>query len=146
MKKNILLVIITASLMSFVDESRNLLLTNGSLKSWSLILTTSNSEEIVCDASSPRVKDNNYIFFSDGKLEYDHGLVTEDKFCSDLVNLIGKWELSANESTLKITALYEKSNPNNDVNTILFEGAIEQLDSETMRLKTATGSVEFRKK
>ena len=115
-------------------ESKAELLTGGSQKTWYLTGRSPDGNNS-CSSSSPHFQDNNWTFFIDGSLEYNHGQLTEDPgcedkdCCSDLVNLTGKWELTNNGAGLRITALHEKGNPENAFSLILFDAALEQLES-----------------
>ena len=127
--------------------SRKDMLTGGSHQSWQIYSITPDQR---CKSST----DDSWIFFADGTFEFDHGSITENETnkCSDLVNIVGKWELLDNESTLKVVAAHEKGNTENTFTTILIEGKITELNNEKLLINIfdATSqrhyAYEFRKK
>jgi hypothetical protein len=94
------------------QPSKTQLLTNGSSKVWRL--SEEHPEDLACSVSSERVKDNSWVFSNNGNFSYDHGQVTEmaNETCSDLINLMGKWVLTENETNLLVTITYSPDKPN----------------------------------
>jgi len=133
-------------------STRNDLLTDGVVKSWSLFsqMPTGNCSSITAD--------NTYTFHSNGTFTFDHGALTRnasctgENCCSDMVNIIGTWRFSEDEQTISIKGLRDADDPSNTFNVTLFEGTIGQLDENVLKINQknpGNGIVytfEFRKK
>jgi hypothetical protein len=136
-------------------QDRALFLTGSTQKVWYL---HSVSPPLSGAADSSVKADNTYIFFADGKFEFDHGAITEDPACegdncfSDFVNLVGTWKFTNSQKGLQVVALHEKGNPGNGTKTVILNGSIQQLDEDVLKVSQKDQSkninfvFEFRKK
>lgn len=132
-------------------------LTNGDYKTWYLAVKTPEEAFESCKASSPMSQDNSWIFYVDGTFEFNHGEITEtdcneEGCCTDFVNIIGRWELTNGEAGLKITLLYEKENPDNNISDVLFDAQIKEITEDILLISQTDPSTgtevmhEFRKR
>ncbi len=109
------------------------LLSGTGQKTWYLT-AMSPDKSGACSISSVHCQDNSWTFYSDGSFEYDHGALTIDPecegegCCSDMVNLVGKWELTNNKVGLKLTTLHEKGKPENIFSVVLFDAVFKQME------------------
>lgn len=119
-----------------------ILLAGTTQKSWYLYSQSPESHVTSCTAASTLSQDNNWIFFANGTIEFDHGAITEDAncqeedCCSDMINFIGSWAFANTETTLIVNALHEKNNPSNAFNSLLFNTTITQLTENSLVLST----------
>lgn len=120
-------------------ESKTEMLAGNKQKNWYIVGKTPDGIK-ACSLSSPHYQDNTWAFFADGSFEYNHGQLTEDPdclgkdCCSDLVNLVGKWEFTNNEKGLRITSLYEQGKSANTFSVVLFDAVINQFEEGKLLL------------
>jgi hypothetical protein len=116
MKKLVTMVLVSSMLLSIScddkekTKSKEELLTGGSSKSWNIVFDSSDESEDdpSCTVSATKNTDNQWIFNVDGSFRFNNGTITEvedcEDCCSDIIDLIGYWELLDNGGRLKITA------------------------------------------
>jgi hypothetical protein len=117
------------------------LLTGGSQKSWYVYDTTD-------DDPCPSTADDNWTFFADGVLDYNHGTITdsEEGQCGDLVNFEGTWEFGDNETSLTMVAERNTDTDEDLGSFTLISGDITTLTEDRLVISVSSGSVEFRKR
>jgi hypothetical protein len=126
-----------------VTLSNKELLAGTEKQSWTLFSTTTGR----CISAT----DDSWIFFADGSFEFNHGTVIEDEInrCRDFINITGRWELTDNDSRLKVIVTLEKDGVAN-IHPLL-EGRIQELNEEKLIVistETETGAMhtfEFRR-
>lgn len=120
------------------------LLTNGSSKSWNVTSESPEDSEEGCRPSSERVKDNTWIFNSDGTFTFDHGTITESGTCGDFVNLSGTWTFKNSEKGLVLIALKNTSTGEIfDDPEPLFDAEIAKLTKDELTLKDPTDNYQM---
>lgn len=66
---------------------------------------------------SPCMEDNIFIYFSNGRVEYEIGSVTSvEGSCSDENSLVGEWQFSNNGDSLITTWLHVQGDPSSTIN------------------------------
>lgn len=135
--------------------TNTLLLAGATQKSWYLYSQSPEGAVASCTAASALSQDNNWIFFANGTMEFDHGTITEDANCQqedccmDMINFMGTWTFANGETTLVVNVLHEKNNPSNALNSLLFNATITQLTASSFILtmvgeEGAIQTMEFR--
>lgn len=131
---------LTPSTSEVQTPTNTLLLAGTTQKSWYLYSQSPEGTVASCTAASALSQDNNWIFFANGNMEFDHGTITEDTNCQqedccmDMINFIGTWNFANDETTLVVNVLHEKNNPSNALNSILFNATITQLTASSFIL------------
>jgi hypothetical protein len=100
--------------------------------------------------------DDTWTFFSDGSFEYNNGTITEDITdeggCGDFANLLGSWELTENETHIKIIAKSRKDDPSTTFDLAILEGTLTSMSEEKFIITAKDpssddeGTVEFRRR
>jgi len=96
------------------NKNQEELLTGNTEKHWKIIENSSDEdeEEQSCKTSHPMNNDNRWVFIKGGDFRYDNGDITDDPdcdddvqdCCSDMLDLFGTWEFSADKKKLIVTA------------------------------------------
>lgn len=130
--------------------SRTQLLAGTTHVTWYRHSITPPPADDVCSSS----EDDSYIFFADGTLEYDHRTVVLDQEngCGDFVNYVGTWELTDNDTQIKLVAEHPKDDPSSSLDLTILEGELRAIDTEKFVIiatDPSTGtehSIEYRKR
>ncbi len=156
-----LLVLLTLGSWGFKGNSeaeKKELLASTTKKTWQLVATTPESELYSCQPLGSVLYDNSWIFHQDGAFEFDHGSVTEDPdcmdagCCTDLINLVGTWQLIENGTKIVLIATHKKGDRSFEINQELLKANIDLLNETTFKFSQvdeSTGekkSFEFRVK
>ncbi len=109
-----------------VNSDLAFLLAGDVSKTWRIAGESNDVNETVpsCLSTSERAQDNSYIYFADGTLEWDNGIITEgteaEGACSDFRDLVGTWQF-LDDNMLRQTLDRDRDNPDiliNQVDTV----------------------------
>jgi hypothetical protein len=122
-----------------VVKTKAELLTNGSTKSWNITHEEPVDDDPLCRPTADYAMDNSWSFSANGDFVFDHGSITENESCSDIINLFGTWQFTNSESRIVLTA-------DESFGTYQIFSDIIKLTEDSMVVKDDVRQVTFTKK